>query len=284
MKEYNRFDLTNYNGYRLKSICNMAYFPEDVKDLEIIFKDKKSRKIILGSGYNTILTKAFYNESFIIFKNCFNRIYVNKNYIFAEAGVTSEELSIVALENCLSGVEIFYDIPGSLGGLICMNAGSNNEQISDLIESVEYFDIENMCIKTINNEDMKFSYRDSIFQKNDNMIILNVCLKLSIANYEDIFQKMLSNKKIRFSKQPRDYPNCGSVYKRPQGHFVGPLIDQVGLRGYSVGGAKISEKHCGFIINYNNAIGNDILKIIEETRKRVSSKYNINLQLEQKVI
>jgi UDP-N-acetylmuramate dehydrogenase len=141
-----------------------------------------------------------------------------------------------------------------------------------------------MKIKEISSEDINFEYRNSFFLRNPDKIVLKAWFQLEHGNKQTIINKMEENKKIRWAKQPREYPSCGSVFKRPQGRFVGPMIDELGMKGFTVGGAQISEKHSGFIINIGNATGNEILVVISEVQKRVKDKYGIDLELEQRII
>ena len=193
-------------------------------------------------------------------------------------------LSTIALNNSLSGLEMFYDIPSSLGGAVVMNAGASGEEIKDLIVKVRFLDLKDMTIKELDNDKLDFKYRSSFFQKNTDKIILKVWLKLKPDNKANIKSKMLSIKQNRWLKQPRNYPSAGSVFKRPKGKFVGPMIDGLGLKGFTIGGAQISKKHSGFIINRNSATGQDILDLIKFIQKKVYDSEKIHLEIEQRII
>lgn len=279
------FDLTNYNSYRIKSICKKAYFPETENQIISFYKEIKSF-ILLGSGHNVILSKEYYDNNFLIFNGNFQNSLIDAEtgIIEAEAGITMLQLSEMALENGLSGLEIFYDIPSSLGGAVVMNAGASGEEIKDVLIKVRYLDLDDMKVKEIHKNDMGFDYRNSFFQRNTNKVILKVWMQLSQNDKRIIKEKMELIKNQRWAKQPKDFPNAGSVFKRPKGYYVGAIIDELELKGYSVGGAMISKKHGGFIINYNNANGQDILDIIVEVRKRALERFNIDLEVEQRVI
>ncbi|MGI6436458.1 MAG: UDP-N-acetylmuramate dehydrogenase [Sphaerochaeta sp.] len=285
MISYKDFDLTEYNAYRIKSICSKAYFPENESDLfDILDQNKEKRFIIIGNGNNIILSKVYYDDEFIVFNGCLNKIRVYNNEIEAEAGATLFQLSETALLHNLSGLEIFYDIPGSVGGAVVMNAGTKDGEIKDALIKVRYLDLGDMQVKNMRKENINFEYRNSIFQKQPDKIILKVWFSLQKGNPEEIRAKMEKNKELRWAKQPRDYPNCGSVFKRPSGIFVGPMLEQLDMKGFTIGGAKISEKHSGFIINIGNATGQDILAVIAEAQKRVKAKFNIDLDVEQIII
>lgn len=285
MKIHTDFDLTDFNSYRIKASCKKAYFPESEQDLIDFFR-LDIPYVLLGSGHNIILTKDYYDTSFIILNGNYDDVSINtdRSQIEAEAGISMLKLSKIALENDLTGLEIFYDIPSSLGGAVVMNAGASGEEIKDVIIKVRYIDLVDGLVKEINKEDILFGYRNSFFQRNTDKVVLRAWLQLRSGEKELIYKKMETIKAQRWAKQPKEFPNAGSVFKRPPGHFVGALMDELGLKGYTVGGAKISEKHGGFIVNYNNATGQDILDIIDEVKQRVWHNYKIKLEVEQRII
>ena len=279
------FDLTQFNSYRIKSKCKMAYFPESIEDV-INFYKIEAPFILIGSGHNIILSKAYYNVNFLIFNGNFNQFEIDcsTGIICAEAGISMLELSKKALKYSFSGLEIFYDIPSSLGGAIVMNAGASGEEIKDLIIKVEYLDLADFKLKTITKEDINFEFRNSYFQKNTDKIVLKAWLKLEKGDSNVIENKMETIKRLRWDKQQKEFPNAGSVFKRPKGYYVGAIIEELGLKGFTVGGAKIPQKHGGFIVNFNDATGQDILKIIDTVKEKVLSKYNLDLEVEQRVL
>lgn len=283
MKIYTNFDLTNYNSYRLQATCKTAYFPENEQDV-IDFYKKEEPFVLLGSGHNVILSKEYYDTDFLIFNGNFNEVKVGKETIEAEAGITMLQLSELALEHGLSGLEIFYDIPSSLGGAVVMNAGASGEEIKDVLVKVRYLDLADMQVKEIKKEEMDFEYRNSFFQRNTDKVVLKVWLKLQPKGKKLIKEKMETIKIQRWAKQPKEFPNAGSVFKRPKGYYVGALIDELNLKGFTIGGAQISKKHGGFIVNYKQAKGQDILDIIKEVKRQVMEKFNVDLEVEQRVI
>lgn len=285
MVSYTNFNLRDYNSYRINSCCSKVYFPNSEGEIIEIYKEALLKpKIILGNGNNVILSKKWYEEIFIIFNGCFDEITINNNEVTAEAGATLLQLSEVAKSYSLSGFEIFYDIPGSVGGTVVMNAGANGEEIKDLILKIRYLDISDLKIKEISADEAGFEYRNSFFQKNKNCLVLKVWFLLKKGDKKDIENKMIMTKQTRWSKQPREYPNCGSVFKRPPGMYVGPMIDELGLKGFTIGGAQISAKHSGFIINVNNATGQDILDLIQHVQNMVKERFGVDLEVEQRII
>lgn len=278
-------DLTDYNSYKLKSFCKRAIFLETEKDVIEYYSDYPTQpKILLGSGHNIILSKDFYEEDFVIFNGNFSHIQISDTTLTAEAGAEMKQIAISACNEGLSGLEIFYDIPSSMGGAIVMNAGASGEEIKDVLVKVRYLDLEDLTVKEILKVDMDFEYRNSFFQRNTNKIVLKSWLQLTKANKVDIQNKMETIKESRWAKQPKDLPNAGSVFKRPKGYYVGALIDELKLKGYTVGGAKVSEKHGGFIVNFNNAKGSDIIAVIKHVKSKVFEKFNVELEVEQRII
>ncbi|MDD4089880.1 MAG: UDP-N-acetylmuramate dehydrogenase [Tissierellia bacterium] len=285
MNYINNFNLTDYNAYRIDAVSAKAWFPENETDLlEIFNQNKNKRLIVLGNGNNIILSKEYYEEEFIILNGCFDKIIISDTEIEAEAGATLLQLSETALKHHLTGFEIFYDIPSSVGGAVVMNAGTKEGEIKDILVKVRYLDLADKQIKEISKENIGFEYRNSFFQKNTNKIVIKAWFQLKNEKQERIRARMEETKQTRWAKQPREYPNCGSVFKRPPGRFVGPMLDELGMKGFTIGGAKISEKHSGFIVNMGNATGKDILSIISEAQKRVKERFGVELEVEQRII
>lgn len=285
MKVFNNFNLKNYNSYKIDSVCSKAWFPENEQELIKLFSKNSEKKcIVIGNGNNVILSKMYYDEEFIILNECFETIVVSGTVIEAEAGATLLQLSEKALEYSLTGLEVFHDIPSSVGGAVVMNAGTKEGEIKDILLKVRYLDLSDLLIKEMFKEDIGFEYRNSFFQKQTDKIILKAWFNLEKGEQKEIKARMDEIKQIRWAKQPRGYPNCGSVFKRPPGRFVGPMLDELGLKGFTVGGAKISEKHSGFIVNFNNATGQDILDVIDHVKSKVLDKFGVELEVEQRII
>lgn len=285
MKVEENKDLTEFSAYKVKSSCAKAYFPECEEDVVSLYKNNPTEQFtVIGNGNNIIFAKEYYNKSFIILNGCLNKITVENDCILAEAGATLLKLSETALKYGLTGLEAFYDIPSSVGGAVVMNAGNKDAEIKDILVKVRYLNLVTSEIKELTNKEASFHYRSSFFQENNDNIILKAWFKLRSGNPENIHKTMEQGKKIRWEKQPRDYPSCGSVFKRPEGRFVGPMLDELGLKGFAIGGAQVSKKHSGFIINTGNATGHDILSLIEEIQRRVKLHFDVDLEIEQRVI
>lgn len=294
MVEEQNFLLKKYNSYHLEAVGRKVYFPETDEDFIRLYgpEFKGVQKILLGGGYNIVLTREFYaDELFIIVDKHYAKTVVKdlrgqegKKHIYSQAGQKLDVLSELAYKNGLTGLEYFLDIPGSLGGAIYMNAGSKGEDICSLINWVRYLDTTTGEILKRSLSSSEFSYRQSIFQSTGNLVVLDCELALPLHDRIAIRNKMDENKALRWSMQPRNFPNAGSVFKRPPGHYVGQLIEELGLKGYQIGGAAVSEKHAGFIVNKGNATGKDIKNLIEYIQTRVFEVYGVELEVEQQFI
>lgn len=286
MRIENNFDLTNYNSYRINSRCKIAYFPTCEDDFIKIYLNHQQRDIItIGGGWNIILSQPFYDKAFIIVGDSYSAIQkIEEDCIVCEAGANTKSFSEFALAQSLSGVEIFYDIPSSIGGAVVMNAGASGEEIKDVLIKASYLDLQDMQVKEIQNEEIGFHYRNSFFQKNTDKIVLKAWFRLRKGDPVTIRAKMESIKEARWAKQPKNLPNAGSVFKRPKGYYVGAIIDELNLKGYTVGGAQISKKHGGFIVNFNQATGQDIIDIINHVKKLTIEKFGVELEVEQRII
>ena len=281
-------DLTEYNSYKVHSVAALALFPESVDDVkDILSKYDMSHVCIVGKGCNSIFAKEYYptSQPFLFIRDNFSDIDQQGDILRVLAGTDLKELSVYAMEHSFTGLEYFYDIPGCVGGAITMNAGSCGVSFTDYIVDITYIECETQRIQTIGREKLKMGYRDSLFKGNNKNVILECTLKLSKGKKEEIKQQMDDIVLRRTAKQPRDFPNAGSVFIRPaENIYVGPMIEGLGLKGFRIGGAEISTKHAGFIINKGNASGEDIIKLISEIKKRVRMKYNLQLETEQRIV
>lgn len=232
---------------------------------------------ILGKGSN-ILASDNGIEGAVISLAGINDISVSGDEIRCGAGLSLSELCITAAENGLSGLEFAYGIPGTVGGGLFMNAGAYGGEMSDVVKEAEYISFDGKK-GVISAEEMQLGYRTSIF-KNSNMIITAVTFKLSFADKTEIRSKMDDFLHRRKDKQPLDFPSGGSTFKRPEGYFAGSLIEKNGLKGKTVGGAMVSEKHAGFVINYNNASGKDVKELIKIVKETVLKSDGVNLEPE----
>lgn len=276
-------DLKNYNTYKIGGIAKYLIKPKSVFDLKIIFDDLKSKNIpylLLGGGSNVILPDTDFNGAIIKLDNL-DEVIFKDGFCYAGAGINLNKLIKTCIDNGYVNLAKLYGIPGTLGGAVRGNAGCNNDEIFNHIISVLVYD--DGILKFINKDNINYGYRETSFKKN-NMIILGVVLTIELGDANKTYEYIKEIFKDRISKQPLEYPNAGSVFKNPEGTSAGKLIDECGLKDLSVGGAKVSNKHANFIINYEFAKSSDIIKLIEEIKKEVKIKKNIDLELEQVII
>ncbi|KAB8133667.1 UDP-N-acetylmuramate dehydrogenase [Gracilibacillus oryzae] len=285
--------LKNLNTLRINSVAELIIYPLNYNGVQDIFHEYREKNIIIiGNGSNILFTKEYYDNNylFISFK-LMDFIGLVNNQIVCDAGVSLSSLSWYALENRIKGYEFLEDIPGSLGGAVIMNAGTYEDNIGQLIEEVTHYNIDKDEIITENVDKSDFGRRESKWA-DINSIILSVKLRAKeeyiVEDYQDLLEDLFAIKKNRYNKQPRDFPNAGSVFKRPnlngKDYFIWKLFDELGLRGYRKNGAMISEKHPGFIINYDDAKPQDILYIINLATEQVKENFGIELELEWKLV
>lgn len=275
-----------YTSFKTGGNAAVMLTPKDEKSLcEALKKCKEFniRPFILGNGTNLLVSDRGIDNVVIHIGKGFDEIeLVNETTIRCMAGCSLMRLCRFALENGLTGLEFAYGIPGTVGGAMYMNAGAYDGEMKDVAISCDYLTTD--CEKgTFNGEEMQLSYRHSAFCDSDKVIV-SALFKLKKGNKIEIENKMNDLMSRRKEKQPIEYPSAGSTFKRPAGYFAGKLIEDCGLRGKSIGGAQVSEKHCGFIINKNNATGADILDLIDFVRDEVLEKTGVMLETEVKII
>lgn len=278
--------MSKYTTMKVGGPCDCIIFPDEIskiKDAIDFCKNKKIAFYVIGNGSNLLVKDEGIQGVVIKLGHRFGKIEIDGEYILAYAGATMPALSQLAKKNSLKGLEFACGIPGTVGGGVKMNAGAYGSQISDVLYEVTYMD-EKEEIKTIKNKDCSFGYRKSIFTINPNYVILSAKFKLKKGDIDEIENKMKENSIARRTKQPLEYPNFGSVFKRPEGYFVGKLVDDAGLRGYKIGGAQVSTKHTGFIVNVDNATCKDVLDLIEYVQTTVYNKFNVKLTPEVIII
>lgn len=282
---YKEVSLKKYNTYRIDAKCKYLVFVHSVKELINLIKELKNKNIeyiILGNGSNIILAKDYYDKV-IIKLDKLNGITFDKERVTVEAGYSLSKLSFEILKHNLVGLEFASGIPGLVGSSTAMNAGAYNKDMASVIESVVVLE-DNLNIKTLNNSELEFSYRDSVLKKNKNLIVLSVTLKLSYGDVNLAKELIETRKKRRIETQPLEYPSSGSVFRNPLDMHAGSLIENCNLKGYNINDAEVSVKHANFIINKGNAKGEDIIKLINVIKSKVKEKYNIDLILEQEII
>ena len=262
--------------------CDCMVEPSSIEEIQKVLEYVKENNIkyyIIGNGSNLLVKDEGVHALIIKIASKFSSVEVNGEHIRAYSGCSVPKLAQIAKENSLSGLEFACGIPGSVGGGIRMNAGAYGSEMVNVVEKVGFLD-ENGNLKEIDGKDAHFTYRHSMFVDNPQYVVVYAIYKLVKGNKEEISKIMEENMNSRKQKQPIEYPNFGSVFKRPEGYFVGKLVDDCGLKGYKIGGAQVSTKHSGFMINTGDATCKDVLDLIEYVKEKVYEKFNVKLQEE----
>lgn len=278
--------ISNYTTYKVGGKARAIIYPKNKEELcELIklFKERKIKYFILGNGSNVLFSDNLY-DGFIIKLDYFNNIeYMSNNVIKVGAGVSLMKLSRDTVKRGLTGLEFADGIPATIGGAIFMNAGAYGSEMANITMEVEIINGCGELIK-LSNKDMCFSYRTTWLQNNLDCVCIGALIKLKNGNQEEMSKLVLERREKRKNSQPLSFPSAGSVFRNPDGMYAGEIIEKIGLKGFSIGKAEISEKHANFIINKGNAKASDIKKIIDYVKKRVKDKYNIHLRVEQRLI
>lgn len=278
--------LSKHTSFKIGGNCKAMVditSEESLKALVIAAKNLGVRTVVLGKGSNVLFDDRGFNGVVFLMGNSIDEITLtDETTIKVQAGCSLIKLCRFALEHSLSGLEFAYGIPGSVGGAVYMNAGAYDGEIKDVIKCCTSVNEKGELI-TLSNEKMQLGYRTSIYQKNKD-IITQAVFELTPGNYDDIQDKMVGLMGRRREKQPLEFPSAGSTFKRPQGAYAGKLIQDCGLKGFSVGGAQVSEKHSGFVINTGNATCKDVLDLVSHVQKVVSEKTGYNLECEIRYI
>ena len=273
--------LRDYTTFRVGGSCCIIKLngAEACSELVRLLKENNEPYYILGRGSNIIADDKGVNGTVLLIGNLMSDKRVEDDIIYCDAGATLTALCNTALDNGLAGAEFAYGIPGTVGGAVYMNAGAYGGEIKDIILYAEAVNRETGELKRFTPEEMELSYRHSRFMKND-YIITSAAFKLEKGDKTELRAKMDELMEKRRSKQPLEYPSAGSTFKRPEGSYASLLIEQCGLKGYAVGGAEVSTKHSGFVINKNNASFDDIMQLIEDVKKIVEEKTGYKLECE----
>ena len=276
--------MSGYTTFKTGGKASKLYKVYNIDGLITILnklKEENVKPLIVGNGSNLLVSDKGIDVPVIVIGQGLDDISVEGTKIKAGAGAMLSAVAKVALANSLAGMEFASGIPGTVGGAIYMNAGAYGGEMKDIVESVEV--IIDGEPQTIAGSDMDFDYRHSRAM-NEDMVIISMTINLEAGNKEEISAKMNDFNGRRRDKQPLEYPSAGSTFKRPTGYFAGKLIMDSGLAGYKVGGAMVSPKHCGFVINYDHATSTDIYRLIQDVQRIVKDKYGVTLETEVKLI
>ena len=282
---YENVDLSLYTTYKIKAIGKVLVVPNDIDCLKKLINYIKKNNLnykILGNGSNLIFVNDFY-DGILIKLDKFNSLSFNDCLIDVGAGYNLMKLALKCSMMGLSGLEFATGIPGSVGGSVYMNAGAYNSDISSVLVSAMILTPDLDVVK-YENSDFDFSYRTSILQSSPGFVCLSAVFKLSHGNKDEIMELVNNRRERRFSSQPLEFPSAGSVFRNPVDDYAGRLIEEIGYKGKRIGGAQVSEKHANFIINVGGATGNDVCSLINDIKKSVKEKYDIDLKVEQEFV
>lgn len=284
----NNTSLKRFNSLALDCTAALVVLPLNPQGLiEILKLTADKKRILIGKGCNILLAKPFYDDSTVfIVTILMDDLVLNDHELVVEAGLSLNRLAWFAQEQAVDGYAFLEDIPGTVGGALIMNAGQFDEEIGPLVNWIEVFDLSDNTVHCLKPYAGFFTYRHSELAAHH--IVLRAGLKAMPGDEKANLDKIFEIKTKRYLKQPRKYPNAGSVFKRPkkdgQEFFTWQLFDEVGLRGYRIGDAQVSQKHPGFIVNLGHATSYDMLTLIQECKDRVKNRFDIDLELEWRVL
>ena len=279
--------MSRHTSFRIGGPARRMAFPERGEQLVLLMgfaEDCGARPLVIGNGTN-LLAPDRGLDRLVVNTSAMSRVELGPEpyTIQAEAGVSLARLADFACKQGLTGLEFAHGIPGTLGGAVCMNAGAYDGEMKQVVRSVTLLFPEE-GVRTLSCEEMDFGYRHSLLSDRPDGVVLSAVLRLAEGNEEETREKMRSLMARRKASQPLEYPSAGSTFKRPTGYFAGTLIDQCGLKGLTVGGAQVSEKHAGFVINLGGATCADVTELIRKVQDRVWTEKGVRLEPEVKII
>lgn len=273
--------MSRHTSFKIGGNTDLYIIPHDmdalIKTVRIL-KETETKRYFLGNATNVLFDDAGFHGAVVSLGNICG-IKVSENRIAAEAGASLNLVCKTARDKELSGLEFAYGIPGSVGGAVFMNAGAYGGEMSQVVAESTYLALDDMTVHTIPLSAHEYGYRESVYRHN-NYLILSAVLELQKGEYDKINATMNDYMSRRIDKQPLEYPSAGSVFKRYPGRYTGQMIEECGLKGYSVGGAQVSEKHAGFIINKGGATSDDVLALIEHIKNEVYRKFDCRIECE----
>ncbi len=251
---------------------------EQLRKLIPYFENVGVEYFVLGKGSNLLVGDKGYPGVILQISDACQQIEAEENRLQVQAGAALSKVELFAMERGLEGLVFAAGIPGTVGGGVVMNAGAYGGEMKQVVESVRVLSSEGEIL-TLDNDTMEFGYRTSII-RNRNFTVLSVTFRLREGNREEIRARIEDFQKRRMEKQPLNYPSAGSTFKRPEGYFAGKLIMDAGLRGFQIGDARVSDKHCGFVVNVGKATARDVTDVIEEVQEKVRERFGVSLERE----
>ena len=273
--------MSRHTSFKIGGNADLYIIPHDMDALietVRILKETETKRYFLGNATNVLFDDAGFRGAVVSLGNIC-AIKVIENRIIAEAGASLNLVCKTARDKELSGLEFAYGSPGSIGGAVFMNAGAYGGEMSQVVAQSTYFSLDDMTVHTIPLSAHEYGYRESVYRHN-NWLVLSAVLELQKGEYDKINAAMNDYMSRRIDKQPLEYPSAGSVFKRYPGRYTGQMIEECGLKGYSIGGAQVSEKHAGFIVNKGGATSADVLALIEHIKNEVYKKFDCRIECE----
>ena len=279
--------LAKYTSFRIGGPARRMAFPKDGSQMVLLIEAARgygARPLVIGNGTNLLVADKGLDTVVIDTSAELSHIELtDEGEIAADAGVSLAKLALFAWKNGLTGLEFAHGIPGSVGGAVCMNAGAYGGEMQQVVYSATVL-FPDDGVRTLRGEELRFSYRHSLLTDRPEAVVLRVVFQLTAGRPEEIRQKMEELMTRRKTSQPLEYPSAGSTFKRPEGYFAAALIDQCGLKGMTVGGAQVSEKHAGFVINRGGATCADVTALMAVIQRRVWEEKGVRLEPEIKMI
>lgn len=276
--------MSRHSSFRIGGPARALAVPSDQTSLSkicCILKENHLAPMLIGNGTNILFPDEGLNDLFLVSTEKLTKLFLLPDgAIYAEAGVPLAKLAAFAQANGLRGLEFASGIPGTVGGGVRMNAGAYGGEMKDVVESVVYCYLPEQALYEIPAVNCAFGYRSSIFQRASGFAILSAVFRLEAGDRDEIAAKMRQLNEKRREKQPLDLPSAGSAFRRPEGHYAAALIEQAGLKGYAVGGAQVSEKHAGFVVNTGNATSHDVYDLMMHIRRTVYEQTGVALEPE----
>lgn len=273
--------MSRHTSFKIGGNADLYIIPHDMDALietVRILKETETKRYFLGNATNVLFDDAGFRGAVVSLGNIC-AIKVIENRIIAEAGASLNLVCKTARDKELSGLEFAYGIPGSIGGAVFMNAGAYGGEMSQVVAQSTYLSLDDMTVHTIPLSAHEYGYRESVYRHN-NWLVLSAVLELQKGEYDKINAAMNDYMSRRIDKQPLEYPSAGSVFKRYPGRYTGQMIEECGLKGYSIGGAQVSEKHAGFIVNKGGATSADVLALIEHIKNEVYKEFDCRIECE----
>lgn len=270
-------------GGKASYYVEIASETQMVQLVRLMNQEKAIPYYIIGNGSNMLVKDEGYDGLIVKINGKFANINIHDCRIIVKAGAMLSKVAKLAYEEGLSGMECLAGIPGTIGGAVAMNAGAYGAEIKDIIVSAKVLDRETGQVFILEKDELELGYRHSVIMEKK-YIVIEAIFDLKHGKREDIKEEMDRCTAMRKEKQPLEYPSAGSTFKRPQGYFAGKLIQDAGLRGYTSGGAAVSEKHCGFVVNKGNATATDVLNVIKHVQKQVKEQFGVELEPEVRII